>query len=190
MTTSVRYYFAYNSPYAFLANTRVVEALSGFDVELDYRPWWSPPSKSGGPDINSPKIQYIFEDAGRFAEAYGIELDPGPFANTRHACIGFLYARDQGRGREYHDLVYRARWQEGGDLGDDEVLAGIAEAAGLDAAGLRAATADAKYEQALARINEEAGADGVFGVPTFVYEGERFWGNDRIEWLVRRLERA
>ena len=101
MSRAVRYYFAYNSPYAFLANTRLVEALSGHDVELEYRPWWSPPSKPGGPDISSPKLQYMFQDVSRFAEAYGIELEPGPFANTKRACMCFRYARDEGRGLEY-----------------------------------------------------------------------------------------
>ena len=35
---------------------------------------------------------------------------------------------------------------------------------------------------------EEADPDEIFGVPTFVLEGERFWGEDRIDWVVKKLD--
>ena len=34
----------------------------------------------------------------------------------------------------------------------------------------------------------DAGTDGVFGFPFFLFRGQRFWGNDRIEWLVRAIQ--
>ena len=36
----------------------------------------------------------------------------------------------------------------------------------------------------------EAQATGIFGVPTFVLDGELFWGNDRLEWLIRRIDQS
>ncbi len=39
-------------------------------------------------------------------------------------------------------------------------------------------------------IEEGFQNDGIFGVPTFIYRGEPFWGNDRIEWLVRAIQRG
>jgi 2-hydroxychromene-2-carboxylate isomerase len=187
---SVKYYFAYNSPYAFLANTRIGAEMASVGGELDYRPVYSPRTAGGGPDMNSPKMTYIFEDAGRFAEAYGLTINPGPFADTKKACLGLFFAQAHGKGREYHDEVYRARWLEGKDLGQDDVLVGIAESCGLDGAGFRAALADERHQKDLDRSNANAQEDRVFGVPTFVYGGERFWGNDRIEWLVRKMKKA
>lgn len=67
----------------------------------------------------------------------------------------------------------------------EEVLAGIAERSGLDRQEFLAALQDARYEAALERSNKEAEADGVFGFPFFIYEGQKFWGNDRLEWLVQ-----
>ena len=43
------------------------------------------------------------------------------------------------------------------------------------------------YGEALREIRAEAEADGAFGVPFLIYKGENFWGNDRIEWLVRAI---
>ena len=112
----------------------------------------------------------------------------GPFADTKKACIGFLFANEKGKGKAYHDGVYAARWLEGKNIGDENVLAEIAEKAGLDRNEFLAALNDSRHEAALERSNKDGEADDVFGFPTFIYEGQKFWGNDRIEWLVRAIE--
>ncbi len=184
----VTFYFAYNSPYAFLANTRIAAELAPYSVAIAYKPVYQP--ASGGRDFSSPRFRYIREDVARFAAAYGLALDPGPFADTAKACRGFLFADEAGQGKAYHDRVYRARWLEGVDLGNEESLAAIAADCGLDSAAFGAATGESSPQAAaLGRCTAEAEADGVFGFPFFVYRGHKFWGNDRIEWLAREIAR-
>jgi 2-hydroxychromene-2-carboxylate isomerase len=183
----LRFYFAYNSPYAFLANTRVVRELAPFDVEIEYKPVYSPRSGGGGPDLNSPKLRYMFEDVRRFADHYGIALNPGPFADSKRACLGFLFAQSKEKGRAYHDALYDARWLEAKDIGDEAVLAEVAARAGLDRREFLEALRDPRSEAALDASNRDAHADEVFGFPFFIYAGKKFWGNDRLEWLVREL---
>jgi len=182
----VRFYFAYNSPYSFLANSRLEKELAPFGARVEYKPVYSPRT-GGGPDASSARFKYILEDVQRFAAAYGLALDPGPFADTRRACLGFFFAQEKGRATAYHDGVYRARWLEGKDIGQAETLAEIAARAGLDREEFLRALRDPRYEAALDRSKKDAQADEVFGFPFFVYEGKRFGGNDRIEWLVREL---
>lgn len=182
----VRFYFAYNSPYSFLANSRLEKELAAFAAEVEYKPVYSPRT-GGGPDPSSPRFKYMFEDVQRFAASYGLALNPGPFADTKRACLGFFFAQEKGRGTAYHDGVYRARWLEGKDIGVAETLAEIAARGGLDRDEFLGALTDPRYESALDRSNKDAQADEVFGFPFFIYEGKRFWGNDRIEWLVREL---
>ena len=184
----VRFYFAYNSPYAFLASSRLERELAPLAAEVEYKPVYSPRT-GGGPDLSSPRFKYIFEDVGRFADAYGLGLRPGPFADSKKACLGFLFAHEHRRGKAYHDGVYAARWLEEQDIGRDETLAGIAERSGLDRQAFLAALSDGQYAAALEGSNADAKADVVFGFPFFLYEGKRFWGNDRIEWLVREMRK-
>ena len=186
---TVRFYFAYNSPYAFLANTRLERELAPLHVAVDLRPVYSPRT-GGGPDPASPRIRYIFEDVRRFAVAYGLRLKPGPFADSRLACLGFLFARAEGRGKAYHDGVYAARFLEAQDISQKDVLAAIAQRAGLDREGFLAALDDPRWQADLAASNEAAQADGVFGFPFFVFRDQHFWGNDRIEWLVEAIRAA
>ena len=106
-------------------------------------------------------------------------------------CLGvsaFLYAQEKGNAKAYHDAVYTARWLEGRDIGDKQVLTQIAEACGLNRAEFLGSLESPRYSEALAQINKEAEADGAFGIPFFLYRGEKFWGNDRIEWLIRALK--
>ncbi len=186
----VKFYFAYNSPTAFLANTRIEKELEPLGTTIEYKPVYKPRTGSGGPDFSSPKMKYLFEDVARFAEAYGLELNMGPTADTGRACRGFLFAEGAGKGKPYHDRIYQARWLEGKDLGDDQTLIAIAEECGLDkVAFLEGIKEDSAYALELDRSNAAAEADGVFGFPFFVYNGHKFWGNDRIEWLVREIKR-
>lgn len=184
----VTFYFAYNSPYAFLANTRIEEALAPYDVALVRKPVHSPRPGGQQPDFSNPRMSYTREDVGRIAEAYGLALDPGPFSDSGKACRGFLFAEQEGVGKAYHDRLYEARWLEGKDIGDDAALAAIAAHAGLDGAAFLAATAATSPQAAaLENCNAEAESDGVFGFPFFVFAGQHFWGNDRIEWLVQAI---
>ena len=88
----VKFYFTYNSPYAFLANTRIEKELAALDTTIEYKPVYQPRTGGGGPDMSSPRMTYLLEDIARFTEAYGLELNMGPFADTGKACRGFLFA--------------------------------------------------------------------------------------------------
>jgi 2-hydroxychromene-2-carboxylate isomerase len=187
---TIKFYFAYNSPFSFLANMHVAHDLTPHDAQLVYKPVYSPRTGGGSPDLNSPKIKYMFEDFQRQLMASGMRAEPGPFADSKKACMGFLFAQEQGKDTTYHNAVFRARWLEEKDIGDAETLAGIAERAGLDRQTFLAALQDTRYEQALTQSNTDAEADEVFGFPFFIYNGQKFWGNDRVDWLVRALQRG
>ncbi len=187
---TVDYYFAYLSPYAFLANTRIEQALEPTGATLRYYPL-AHSGSSEGPAINPARLAYIIDqDIPRFAEEYELRFTSKPILNESYtASMGFLYAQEQGMGAKYNDLVFRARWSDGKDISEPEVLTTIAEQAGLDADAFWEAVGEPSYKDKLAQIKQQAAAAGVFGVPFFVYETKKFWGNDRIDWLVRELEK-
>jgi 2-hydroxychromene-2-carboxylate isomerase len=99
----------------------------------------------------------------------------------------------QQRGLPVSDLVnalMQATWAEDRDQSDPAVLADICQQLGLEAAGLltaaRAESVVAKYRGNTAR----ALAAGVFGSPFYVFAGERFWGQDRLDMLEEAIVRS
>lgn len=78
-------------------------------------------------------------------------------------------------------------WRDDGDLNDDDALDQMLARAGLPAADL-AIAADARgIAEARDQLTEEAIAAEVFGVPTYRFDGELFWGQDRLDFLDRAL---
>ncbi len=83
--------------------------------------------------------------------------------------------------------MFRARWGAGEDISDRRVLAACAERAGLSTAEFLAALDDPRYRESVPKALQLAMQDRVFGVPFFVVGDQRFWGNDRIDFLLEAL---
>lgn len=191
----LRFYFSFRSPYSWLAYERVPEAFQDLPVELQYIPVFPPPNFQNDPAAVPNKLKYMQRDVARFAEAYGLKAS---WPKTRdcewqkpHAA--YLYARDQSAelGYAFGRAVFRARFSEGGDLGDSAVYARIAEQLGLDPKATVAALDDVALQTRVVEgMIQGATEDSIFGVPLFVYRGEPFWGNDRIDWVVRAIQHA
>jgi 2-hydroxychromene-2-carboxylate isomerase len=94
-----------------------------------------------------------------------------------------LYAQRRGVFDRYNDLAFERFWKRELDIEDPGAIARVIEESGAPSAAFADFLAgEGRVE--LDRITAEAEAAGVFGVPTFVIDGELFWGGDRI-WMVR-----
>ena len=78
-------------------------------------------------------------------------------------------------------------WGEGRPLTEIDVLVEVVEGVGLDATRLEERITDPSVKADLRDLTQEALSRGVFGVPTFEYQGELFWGHDRLGHLAARL---
>ena len=133
------------------------------------------------------------EDFRHWADLCGAEVsrDAQQYrrSDTRLALRAALVAKDEGRFREYHYPMYRARWADPADISASEVVKQHLSAAGLDgAAALERAQSDA-IEKRLKQDTEDAIAKGVFGLPTIFVRDEMFWGNDRFELVRHYLQK-
>ena len=185
---TVDFYFAYLSPYAFLANTRIKKLLEPLDVTLQYKPI-AHTGSSDGPAFSEARYEHIVEeDVPRFAKQYGLDfVSTPPLTESYTASMGFLFAQDKGVGEKFNELVFKSRWSQGKDISKLDILTDIAEQAGLDRKEFQAAIKDPQHKERLSAIRQQAVEAGVFGAPIFIYEGKRFWGNDRIESLIHEI---
>jgi predicted DsbA family dithiol-disulfide isomerase len=102
----------------------------------------------------------------------GLPFQPATLlSNTRLAVEAAEFARDAGKHGEFHRAVLAAYFAHARDIGDVEVLVEVAEAAGLDALGLRRALADHSYAARRQAAEAEARALGITGVPTYIFAG-------------------
>jgi 2-hydroxychromene-2-carboxylate isomerase len=192
MPAEVRLWIDYVSPYAFVAKAGAYELERDYDVALSWRPYTLDVANfMGKVDERDPhhwrRVRYSYMDARRFANKQGLTLmGPKKIFYARPANAAMLYAEKHGVFRAYNDLAFDRFWRRAFDPERiEEVEALLAEAGAPPGfAAFLAGEGGAEHD----RLRNEAEASGVFGVPTFVFEGELFWGGDRIGLLRERLE--
>jgi 2-hydroxychromene-2-carboxylate isomerase len=191
----VRYYFSFPSPFAALADSRIDDLVTRAGGELDpipVVPPQQPPPPGLAAQLQEFKLSYMLEDTERWARKLGIPWKiPEPrIVDSTDAAAGYYFARARGKERGYRNAVFRARWGEGRNIADREVLAACAERVGLPRAEFVEALDDARCRDEVPKALVRCMEDRIFGVPLFVVDGKRFWGNDRLDFLVEELKRG
>lgn len=186
-------YFDPISPFAWLATKEIgrIEA-AGCTVEFVpvlFAAMLNAHGQKGPAEIPAKRV-HTFRDVMRLAAARGLPFvgPPGHPFNPLPALRISTAIADAAARKRFVVAMYAACWEQGADVSDMAVLAGLADACGLDGDALAQAAVSPEVKQALAAATEQAIAAGVFGVPTFAFEGEFFWGADRIDSLLWRLE--
>ena len=197
MSQVVTYYFTPVSPWSYLGHERLlaVAAKRGATIEPRLMDLGKVFPVSGGLPLpkRSPQRQaYRLVELARWRDALGvpINLQPKFAASSGELGTRWILAALEGGvapGLTLAGAIMRSRWAEEGDIADESTLAALARAGGLDPAKLAARAAApeiaARYEQQ----TQQAIDDGVFGAPWYVCEGEPFWGQDRLDFLARKL---
>jgi len=191
MPASVRFWIDYVSPYAYVAKAWAYELERDYDVTLDWKPYTLDiasfqQSVAERDPHHWRRVRYAYMDARRWANKQGLTLKgPVKIYYARPANTGMLYAQRHNVFRAYNDLVFDRFWKRELDPESVEVVEATLREAGAPA-GFQAfydGEGGAEHD----RLRNEAEGSGVFGVPTFVFEGELFWGGDRIGLLRERL---
>jgi 2-hydroxychromene-2-carboxylate isomerase len=192
MSEKLVFYFSFRSPYSWLALYRLNLIKEVVPVEIQMIPVF--PAKDKGDVVlsNRDKVKYITKDIVRITTAYGLDIKwPDPFdTDWLIAHTAYIYAEEQGKGLPFCLALYHARFLHGKDIGNEEILRDLAIANGLDAQALIEALGVRKYKKKLLQGMSSAKHAGVFGVPFFVYKDSAYWGNDRLEWLIREINKG
>lgn len=191
----VKYYFAFQSPFAALADTRIDDLIAKAGAELVPIPIVPPPAEPPtgiAAQIAEAKLSYLLEDAARWAGKLGVpwRVPEQRTIDGNDAAAGHYFAIEKGKERGYRNAVFRARWSEGRNIADREVLADCAVKAGLSRAEFLEALTTRRYHDEVPKALMLCFQDKIFGVPIFVVDGKRFWGNDRMEFLAEELKKA
>jgi len=209
MTLSVDLFFSFRSPYSYLALPKTLKLVADFDVTVTLRPVYPIAVRIPGffKRADPRFARYIVLDSRRVAKHDNIPFRfprPDPILQDmatldvaehqpyihRLTRLGAA-AQLEGRALAFADAICRVMWDgtvKGWNEGDH--LARAAAAAGFDLPAMDAAvTADPDRFEAVIVENEKAhAASGHWGVPTFVFENEPFFGQDRIDLLIWRMQ--
>jgi 2-hydroxychromene-2-carboxylate isomerase len=190
-TRTLRFYFDYISPYAYLAWHRLQTFAPEHGLDLELRPtvFAGLLNEHGhkGPAEIEPKRLYMFRDCTRLASTMGVPFEPPashPF-NPLAALRASVLDMPESVRRALVSRLFAATWAESRDVGKAEVVGELCDEVGVPDAISR--IQDPAIKQRLRDNGEEAIAHGAFGVPTFIVDGELFFGNDSFPHMARYL---
>jgi 2-hydroxychromene-2-carboxylate isomerase len=198
---TIDYYFAPNSPYVYLGHARfaaIAKAASAtvrvLPVDLGGKVF----PISGGLPLNkrAPQRQaYRLVELKRFSEWLDLPLNVQPkyFPVAADDAAKLIIAVDLKDGTEaalkLTGAVLRAVWVEERNIADEGTLAALLAEQGMNPTRLEESHSQTVHERY--EIDSQLAIDaGVFGAPSYVIGGEIFWGQDRLDFVQRRLARG
>jgi 2-hydroxychromene-2-carboxylate isomerase len=191
MTVPIEFYFSFRSPYSYLAAPRAFALAERFDVHVVYR--GVRPMVTRGVPLPTAKRIFILVDADREAKRLGMPFGKmyDPIGGGALRCL-YVAERAAELGCESRFVLAasRAIWAEGQDVTNDAVLRGVAERSGVAWKDAEQALSDPELQGRVERNAERLRELGHWGVPSFVFSGEVFWGQDRIVDLETALRTA
>lgn len=194
--SEVRFYFDFSSPYGYLAAERMDEFETRAGVKIIWRPFMIGAAfKQTGqsPLLEQPiRGAYFRHDMERCARTQNTPFripDKFPYAALMPTrAFYWLESRSPALARKFAKDIYRGYFADGLDMSDPENVLAAATRHSINPGEMRAAVEQDRWKSHTRDITNEAIEMGVFGSPFFFYEGEPFFGNDRLDQLEQWIK--
>lgn len=196
MTRPIDYYFTLLSPWTYLGHAAFVDLARRHDCAITYRP--TPLrmvfDETGGlplPKRHPVRQRYRILELQRWRAKRGLPLViyPAhfPFDVSLADRVVIAIAQAGGDPSAFVGEVLAGVWARDEDLSQPDLIADIADKAGFNGKALIATAESEAVLQLYAGTINTAVAAGVFGAPSYVLDGEVFWGQDRLDLLADAL---
>jgi 2-hydroxychromene-2-carboxylate isomerase len=196
-------FYSLSSPWAYFGGPRLQDIVRRHGVKLTLKPFdfQEVVPRTGGVPLRTrpePRRSYHALELERWRKYLGMPLNLTPKHYPQdgtplgwNKAPGWMVIAAQERGLDApllsHALL-RALWAEERNTADLKVRVAVANENGMPGEALLLAETSEAVQSLYKRYSEEAEALGVFGAPTYVLHGERFWGQDRLDFLDRALD--
>jgi predicted DsbA family dithiol-disulfide isomerase len=162
----------------------------GFQIHPEY-PAAGVPVEQRAARFGQERYAALWRNIIMMAEGIGLEMrQPSVLTNSLMALEATEYAKDEGKAPEFSHAVYRAYFQNQQNIGDLEVVLGIARQVGLDPTLVQEHLQAGTYSERIKTAQQEARTRGVSGVPTFIIGPAQIVGAQSPDVFINMLNRA
>ena len=193
----IEFWFSIGSTYTYLSVTRIAEVSQKTGVSLSWQPFSVRKIMREMDNIPFPpnkkvKVDYMWRDIERRAHSYGFSANvpaPYPLKELDLANRVAVLARQEGWCEDYVRGTYRRWFIDGYEAGSDTNLTQTLSEIGQDKLRVLDLAGSSEVEAVYLDQTERAKQAGIFGSPSFIVDGELFWGDDRLEdaidWAIK-----
>jgi 2-hydroxychromene-2-carboxylate isomerase len=189
---TVLYFFSLASPFTYLGHSRFLDIAAQHGARVIFKPADLSVvfPRTGGLPVKqrSPQRQaYRLLELKRWRDRLGVPLNVEPkfFPVPDQLAARSVIAAEQigGDVGAFSLAILRACWAEEKNISERGTLVTLADSLGLEGAAILDVAESEVVKEEYVSNTQEALNDGVFGAPTYIYKGELFWGQDRLDFL-------
>jgi 2-hydroxychromene-2-carboxylate isomerase len=195
----IEYYYGIPSPFAYLGSSRFHSIVKKYNVEIIEKPCdlvGGIFAKTGGlpvPQRSPQRQKYRLDELKRWSEFLNIKINlkpkffppKDPHLSGKYTIAANLLGVKLAFG---HELL-KQLWSEEKDISDEKNIEEVSNFFKLKFIDLSNLAKSEKVSKIYQENTEEAVANNVFGSPTYIYKDEIFWGQDRLDFLERALNK-
>ncbi len=189
------FYFDFVSPYSFLAHKEVRKIENKAEIKINYKPLLL-----GGlhnlhgikaPAFIPAKAKHMVRDCKLIAERNNIKFKFNFYFPIKSLNLmrGVLVAEEDNIKNYYIDNIFSTIWQDGLNMNDEIIVQKVLKNLNINPKTFSLRSTSSLIKDSLRNKTNEAYEKGIFGAPTFVSNNKIFWGQDRIEFVLKEASK-
>ncbi len=189
------FFFDFASPYSYLAHKQIRNIEYQHNIKINYMP-----ILLGGllnlAEIKAAafipsKAKFMIKDCKLFAEKLNIKFKFNSYfpIQSLNLMRGVLIARKENKTSLYIDKFFDACWKDGLNLNDQKIVDKILEDLNFNLKTYKLKISEQKIKDELIKRTKDAFLKGVFGAPSFIINNKMFWGQDRLEFVLKEAQK-
>lgn len=189
------FFFDFISPYSYLAHKQIRKLEKENNIKINYKPiLLGGLHKLAGVTAAAfipSKTKYMIRDCKMIAEKHNIKFkfNTNFPINSLALMRGVFLAQNKKKLDQYVDFFFDAYWEDGLNLNSDKILNSILTNLNINFNEFQLIISDQKIKNKLTVQTNEAHNKGVFGAPSFIINNKLFWGQDRLEFVLKEAQR-
>ena len=195
MIKSFDFFFDFISPYSYLAHKQIRNIEYQHNIKINYMP-----ILLGGllnlAEIKAAafipsKAKFMIKDCKLFSEKLNIKFKFNSYfpIQSLNLMRGVLIARKENKISLYIDKFFDAYWKDGLNLNDQKIVDKILEDLNFNLKTYKLKISEQKIKDELIKRTKDAFLKGVFGAPSFIINNKMFWGQDRLEFVLKEAQK-
>jgi len=195
MIRSFEFYFDFSSPYTYLAHKQIRKIEKENSIKIKYMPillggLFKLAGIKANVDIPA-KGKYMIRDCKLFAEKHDITFKFNSYFPilTLNLMRSVLVAEKKGFAQNYIDKVFDAIWVDGLNLNDSSIIEKLMKNLDINPKNFLLEAGENQIKENLKKRTEEAFGKGIFGAPSFIINNKIFWGQDRLEFVLKEAKK-
>jgi 2-hydroxychromene-2-carboxylate isomerase len=189
------FFFDFASPYSYLAHKQIRNIEYQHNIKINYMP-----ILLGGllnlAEIKAAafipsKAKFMIKDCKLFAKKLNIKFKFNSYfpIQSLNLMRGVLIARKENKTSLYIDKFFDACWKDGLNLNDQKIVDKILEDLNFNLKTYKLKISEQKIKDELIKRTNDAFLKGVFGAPSFIINNKMFWGQDRLEFVLKEAQK-